>query len=78
MTDPGSLPGRSTAFISGNDADAKRIATDLHEALGWRREEVMDLGPIQQALAQERYFSLFMAIYGATGAPQFNIAVVRG
>lgn len=77
MTSPGSLSARSTTFISGNDAEAKKIATDLHEALGWGREEVLDLGPIQSSLAQERYFSMFMAIYGATGNPAFNIAVIR-
>ena len=77
MTDPSGLPARSSSFVSGNDAAAKSLAVDLHTALGWQRDDVIDLGPIESALAQEHYFPLFMTLYGVVGSPMFNIAVIR-
>lgn len=77
MVDPYSLSERSNSFVSGDDAEAKAMVRELYKALGWRDEDVIDLGGIASSLAQERYFSLFMALLGAFGTPNFNIAVVR-
>jgi len=77
MTNPGSLSGATSAFVSGNDDAAKKVVIDLHTPLGWKAEDVIDLGGIEAAHAQESYFPLFFAIVKATGGPRFNIKVVQ-
>lgn len=77
MTNPGSLSASTTAFVSGNDDAAKRAVIDLHTALGWKAADVIDLGTIDAARAQEHYFYLFFAILRTVGGPAFNIKVVR-
>lgn len=76
MVNPGSLKSRTNAFVSGNDPEARAIVKDLHAALGWRPEEVLDLGDISGALAQEHYFSLFLRLFPVVGHLKFNIAIV--
>ncbi|HEY2829270.1 MAG TPA: NAD(P)-binding domain-containing protein [Thermoanaerobaculia bacterium] len=44
MTDPQFPGGPPTMFIGGNDADAKKLVTQISEAWGW---EVADLGGIE-------------------------------
>jgi len=58
-------------------SEAKRVVIDLHTALGWKSDEVIDQGKIDAARAQERYFPMFFAILRAVGGTQFNIAVIR-
>ncbi|MEO8882370.1 MAG: NAD(P)-binding domain-containing protein [Devosia sp.] len=77
MTNPGSLSAPTNAFVSGNDEAAKRAVIDLHALIGWKAADVIDLGKIDAARAQEHYFPLFFAILRAVGGPQFNIAVIR-
>lgn len=77
MVSPSSLSGPSASFIAGNDSGAKKVVRELHVALGWRAEDVVDLGGIEAALAQERYFALFMALVRSLGTANFNIAIVR-
>jgi predicted dinucleotide-binding enzyme len=77
MTNPASLSAPTNAFVSGNDDAAKRAVIDLHTLIGWKNTEIIDLGKIDAARAQEHYFPLFFAILRAVGGPQFNIAVVR-
>lgn len=77
MVNPASLSAMTNTFISGNDDAAKGTVRELHRALGWRDEAIIDLGGIEMALAQERYLALFVALIGAIGTPNFNIAVVR-
>jgi hypothetical protein len=46
MIDPQLPDGPPTMFIGGNDADAKKLVTQISEAWGW---EVADLGGIEAA-----------------------------
>ena len=77
MTNPAALSGPSTAFISGNDPVAKATVAGLHADLGWDPQQVIDLGGIELARAQEHYFYMFFALLRKLGTPTFNIAVVR-
>ena len=76
MVNPGSLKSRTNTFVSGNDPEAKAVVKDLHTALGWRPEEVLDLGDIGGALAQEHYFSFFLRLFPLFGHLKFNVAIV--
>ena len=53
MTDPHSLREPPTAFVSGDDHDAKAEVTALIVALGWPAEWIEDLGPLASARATE-------------------------
>lgn len=77
MTNPRLLKAPSSAFMSGNDADAKKVVAGLHHDLGWAADELIDLGGIEAARGQEHYFLFFFPLMRALGGGAFNIAVVR-
>ncbi|NHC47433.1 NADPH-dependent F420 reductase [Motilibacter aurantiacus] len=76
MADPGGLPGPSSVFLSGNDAEAKRLVGLLLQGLGWAHGVQVDLGGISTARATEHYLHLSMALMGVTGGAAYNVAVV--
>jgi len=77
MTDPASVPGNHTLFISGNDAEAKRAVEGILGAFGWPQSAILDLGDITAARGQEMYLALWVRLMGTLGRPDFNIAVVH-
>ncbi|MGW0119730.1 NADPH-dependent F420 reductase [Streptomyces sp. NPDC003327] len=76
MVDPGSLEGPGTVFLSGEDAEAKRVVGGLLGDLGWPAESRLDLGGIATARGQEHFALLFVGIAGALGDYRFGIRVV--
>lgn len=73
---PGQLAdGDHTAFVSGDDADAKQTVTDLLASLGWK--DVIDLGDITTARGTEMYLALWTRLYMVLPSPMFSIKVVR-
>jgi predicted dinucleotide-binding enzyme len=77
MTDPASVPGSHTLFISGNDAEAKKTVEGILGAFGWPQYAILDLGDITGARGQEMYLPLWLRLMGTLGRPDFNIAVVH-
>ncbi len=76
MVDPGIIPGVHTMFISGNDAKAKdEVIQILKTGFGWK--EVMDLGDISCARAQEMHLALWLRLYGKLQTPNVNVHVAR-
>jgi len=67
--------GQHTNFICGNDSDAKDIVIKLLNTFGWRSENILDLGDIENARGTEATLLIWIRIYGArkSGAFQFNI-----
>lgn len=76
MVDPGSIGGGDhTAFIAGNDADAKaEVAALLTNGLGWR--DVRDLGDITAARGMEAYLLFWIRGMQTFGTPMFNVKLV--
>jgi predicted dinucleotide-binding enzyme len=75
MVDPSLIPGVHTMFVSGNDSKAKAEVIDLLKTgFGWK--EVIDLGDITAARAQEMYLALWVRLYGKLKTPNVNIHVV--
>ena len=75
MVEPSLIPGVHTMFVSGNDAKAKAEVIDLLKTgFGWK--EVMDLGDISAARAQEMYLALWLRIFTKLKTPNVNIHVV--
>ena len=77
VADPTMLPAPTAMFVSGDDAGAKGVVSDLLVDLGWPRQSLVDLGGIANAFAQEHYLALFGALMQQLGTPYFNIAIVQ-
>ena len=75
MVHPDRLPEPTTVFVSGDDADAKQLVTDLLTELGHR--DVIDLGGIETARGVEMWLPLWLRLMGALGTAEFNLKVVR-
>lgn len=75
MVHPDRLPEPTTVFVSGDDADAKQLVTDLLTELGHR--DVIDLGGIETARGTEMWLPLWLRLMGALGTAEFNLKVVR-
>jgi hypothetical protein len=76
MVDPSLVPGDHDVFVSGNDADAKKQATQiLTEWFGWKT--VHDLGDITTARGTEMWLPLWVRLFGAFGNADFNLRIVR-
>jgi predicted dinucleotide-binding enzyme len=75
MVQPSLIPGVHTMFVSGNDTKAKAEVIDLLKTgFGWK--EVIDLGDITAARAQEMYLSLWLRLFTKLKTPNVNIHVV--
>ncbi len=76
MVDPALIPGVHTMFVSGNDSAAKaEVINLLKSGFGWK--EVMDLGDIAGARAQEMILPLWLRLYMTLQTPNVNIRVAR-
>jgi predicted dinucleotide-binding enzyme len=76
MVDPAQLDdGAHSAFVSGNDTDAKKTATALLESFG--HTDVIDLGDITTARGAEMLLPIWLQLWGALGTPLFNFKIVR-
>lgn len=64
-------------YICGNDAEAKsKVIAILHE-MGWKKENILDLGDISAARGTEGFLPIWLRIYGATGSGAFNFKLVK-
>ena len=75
MARPDRLPETTSVFVSGDDADAKRLVVGLLTELGHR--DVIDLGGIETARGTEMWLPLWLRLMGALGTAEFNLKVVR-
>ncbi|MDB4871139.1 MAG: hypothetical protein JWL97_2143 [Gemmatimonadales bacterium] len=76
MADPSIIPGVHDMFVSGNDAKAKaQVMNLLKTELGWK--EVIDLGDIKGARAQEMHLALWARLYMKFQTPNVNVHVAR-
>ncbi|NYF60031.1 NADPH-dependent F420 reductase [Micromonospora purpureochromogenes] len=76
MVNPKALAdGDHSIFVSGNDADAKKIVTGILESFG--HTDVIDLGDITTARGTEMLLPLWLRLMGALNTPMFNFKVVR-
>lgn len=77
MADPSLVAGDHVAFLSGDDEAAKTQVRDLLAAMGWRAEQLVDLGGVETAAAQELLMPLWMRVTIGRGntAGTFNWAI---
>ncbi|MEU4336896.1 NAD(P)-binding domain-containing protein [Micromonospora lupini] len=67
--------GAHSVFVSGDDAEAKRIVTGLLVSFG--HTDVIDLGDLSTARGTEMLLPLWLRLYGRLGTADFNLKVVR-
>jgi predicted dinucleotide-binding enzyme len=77
MVNPSMIGGGDhTAFICGNDADAKAKVKSLMNEFGWKNENILDLGDISSARGTEAVLPIWLRIWSATQNGAFNLKVV--
>jgi hypothetical protein len=76
MVNPRMLPDAHHTFLSGNDAGAKEAVRGLLRQLGWREDEIVDLGDLTTARGTEAVLPLWVRIFGATKSGAFNFKIV--
>jgi len=64
-----------TVFVSGNDAEAKRVVAELLQSFGWK--DIIDLGDITSARGTEMLLPIWLRLWGTLGTPDFNFKIVR-
>jgi 8-hydroxy-5-deazaflavin:NADPH oxidoreductase len=76
MVDPARVAGGDhSVFVSGNDADAKAVVTELLKGFGHR--DVIDLGDITTARGAEMLLPIWLRLWGALGTGEFNFKIAR-
>lgn len=77
IVDPHSLSTSPTAFLSGNDGDAKSTVTKLLGDLGWSIDWILDLGDITTARGTEAFVLLVPHILRTRGFAPFALTIVE-
>ncbi len=76
MVDPAQLASTDhTVFVSGDDAEAKAMVTELLRSFGWT--DIIDLGDITTARGSEMLLPIWLRLFGALQKPIFNFKIVR-
>ncbi|MFE1793623.1 NADPH-dependent F420 reductase [Streptomyces sp. NPDC059525] len=77
MTAPATLAHPPTAFLSGEDAEAKRTVRALLADIGWREEWITDLGGIRTARATEAAILFVPHVIRGGGFAPFAVSIAR-
>ncbi|MDQ0936127.1 NADPH-dependent F420 reductase [Streptomyces turgidiscabies] len=77
MTSPATLSQAPTAFLSGEDRQAKQTVRELLTDLGWHKEWITDLGGIRTARATEAAILFVPHVIRSTGLTPFAISLAR-
>jgi 8-hydroxy-5-deazaflavin:NADPH oxidoreductase len=76
MVEPSLVPGDHDVFVSGNDAAAKAMVTDILKSwFGWKN--VIDLGDITTARGTEQLLPVWIRLWGALKTSNFNFKIVK-
>ena len=77
MTAPATLTQAPTAFLSGEDQQAKQTVRELLTDLGWRKEWITDLGGIRTARATEAAILFVPHVIRSSGFTPFALSIAR-
>lgn len=77
MVEPAKVPGDHHVFVAGDDRAAKNDAAGLVRQLGWKPDQVLDLGGLSAARGLEMYLPLWLTLMQAGRSPDFNVEVRR-
>ncbi|WP_251091404.1 NAD(P)-binding domain-containing protein [Streptomyces sp. Caat 7-52] len=77
MTAPAALTQTPTAFLSGEDPEAKQVVRGLLADLSWQQEWITDLGGIETARAAEAAILFVPHVIRSSGFAPFAISITR-
>jgi predicted dinucleotide-binding enzyme len=78
MVNPGMIgDGNHINYIAGNDAGAKNKIKKLLNQLGWKDENIIDLGDITGARASESVLLIWLRLMGVQQSGTFNFRLIR-
>lgn len=77
MTAPATLTQAPSAFLSGEDQQAKQTVRELLTDLGWREEWITDLGGIRTARATEAAILFVPHVIRSSGFTPFALSIAR-
>ncbi|SRR6266496_2746601 len=77
MTAPGALSIPPTAYLSGNDVQAKKTVAGLLGDLGWQPAWIEDLGDIVTARATEAMILVVPHVLRRNGFTSFAVSLAR-
>lgn len=77
MTAPAALTQPPTAFLSGEDPQAKQVVRGLLADLGWQQEWITDLGGIGTARATEAAILFVPHVIRSSGFTPFAVSITR-
>jgi len=76
MSNPAMLTAPATAFLSGDDA-AKQTVRALLTGMGWRDEQMLDLGGIDTARGPEAVMLMVPDVMKTIGFTPFAVSIAR-
>jgi hypothetical protein len=68
--------GDHVNYICGNDAAAKQKVIGLLEEIGWKKENILDLGDISNSRATEAVLPIWLRVWGVTKNGAFNFRII--
>ncbi len=77
MVNPASVPGSHHVMLSGNDEKAKKLVSNLLESMGWRPDQIIDLGDITTARGTEMLLPLWVRLYAKFQHGNFNFQITQ-
>ena len=75
MVNPDSIQGDHNVFVSGNDDEAKAVTTKLLESMGWKTNNIIDLGDITTARGVEMLLPIWLRLFTKYGHANFNFHI---
>lgn len=68
--------GDHTNFICGNSSEAKETVKQILKDLGWKEENILDLGDISSSRGMESWLPTWLRILNAKQSAAFNLRIV--
>jgi predicted dinucleotide-binding enzyme len=68
--------GDHVNYMCGNDASAKQKVIGLLEEIGWKKENILDLGDISNSRATEAVLPIWLRVWGVTKNGAFNFRII--
>jgi predicted dinucleotide-binding enzyme len=69
--------GDHNVFVCGNDSGAKAKTVELLQLLGWKKENILDLGDITASRGTEMMLPVWLKLMNTVGNAAFNFKVVK-
>ncbi|MFC0878576.1 NADPH-dependent F420 reductase [Saccharicrinis sp. FJH2] len=75
MMHPVTIAGDHNVFVCGNDENARQMVKHLLYSIGWKHENILDLGDITAARGMEMLLPIWLRLYGTFGHANFNFHI---